>query len=360
VVDGAVQLVELEEETGDDEDVEIPLAPSELPDAVQQTLNEQFPGAQLIEAESTLENGHAEYDVTALVDGEMIDLTLAPDGRIVATEHEIASTDLPQAVLDWVQQHYPNAEIDEAAVIVRDGQTNYEVVLDVGDSAQIEAMLRVSEATNETPQPSPAEDPLVAAPQLETEAETAPTEDAAESEIAAPTEDEQLLAAEAQTVVSAGPVEQAASPPPDNAPQESDGPLATALAAVAGVFSNNAAITTDAIEALTAAAAQPRALLPAIAGALHDALPLDVATLVEQRLREILNQIDELADGALNDAPATIAAARLALIVTLAGAAHLVALNLRLRRNRSAPAIVPITANSTWSWVLGTTTTTRK
>ena len=137
-------------ESADDDPTDVPIDPSKLPEAVMAALHKRFPGVQLLEAARTVEANATEYDVKHKFSGQIIDATLSPDGQIIETEHMIASAELPRAVLDWVRQNYPDAEIDEAAIVTEDGFQSYEVLL-TGGAAGIEATLPVQTPAPGTP-----------------------------------------------------------------------------------------------------------------------------------------------------------------------------------------------------------------
>src|SRR5688572_2877369 len=79
-VDGPVLVMELEVESDDDDEGDVEVAPSELPEQVVAALDGRFPGAKVLEADFSVEHGKPEYGVTARFSGEVIDVTLTPEG----------------------------------------------------------------------------------------------------------------------------------------------------------------------------------------------------------------------------------------------------------------------------------------
>jgi hypothetical protein len=109
---------------GDDEgDDGARVATHQLPAPVLASLYARFPGAKLVEAELTSEDGRRVYEVTAEFAGREVDVTLAPDGDILEAETEApqpgtqvpddSETDAPERV-----PVVPKAPMPEAAPVI--------------------------------------------------------------------------------------------------------------------------------------------------------------------------------------------------------------------------------------------------
>jgi uncharacterized membrane protein YkoI len=80
-----------EEEDEDEADVKVSLA--DLPDAVRATLDEVAPGAEIKDLELETEDGRSQYAVDAVIDGQVFDIEIAPDGTLLQKELEAEDDD---------------------------------------------------------------------------------------------------------------------------------------------------------------------------------------------------------------------------------------------------------------------------
>ncbi len=71
---------------------------SDLPPAVQRTVDEQSKGASIRGYSSEVEDGKLEYEVQLTVNGHSRDVSIAPDGSVLEVEEEVALAALPAAV----------------------------------------------------------------------------------------------------------------------------------------------------------------------------------------------------------------------------------------------------------------------
>lgn len=116
-----------EEEEGDKEDGES-LSWAQLPQAVQKVLEGRLGGAQPDELESESEDGVVVYEAEYEENGIKRAVKLSENGDVLELEEEVASSNLPAAVLAKLKKKYPGAGIQESEVVV---QTFYEVTLEV-------------------------------------------------------------------------------------------------------------------------------------------------------------------------------------------------------------------------------------
>jgi hypothetical protein len=76
---------------------------SDLP-AVQKTADEQSTGATIRGYSSEVEGGALQYEVAMVVGGHSRDVSIAPDGRVLEIEEEIAWNALPAAVRQGLEK----------------------------------------------------------------------------------------------------------------------------------------------------------------------------------------------------------------------------------------------------------------
>ena len=81
-----------------------------LSEAAGATVKKSFPQAALGKVEME-EEGITVYEAELNQNGQEIDVTIAPDGTLVAVESEVALKDIPQAVSQAIAREAPGAEI---------------------------------------------------------------------------------------------------------------------------------------------------------------------------------------------------------------------------------------------------------
>ncbi len=124
---------------GDEEKVAL----DELPKAVVEAVKAKFPKAKLVSAEKETEEGKTVYEVAIKNQGQSIDVTLTPDGKIVEIEKQIAAKDLPKAVANALEAKFPKAtyQMIEEVIKVKDAKEKleyYEVLLVTAEKKRFE------------------------------------------------------------------------------------------------------------------------------------------------------------------------------------------------------------------------------
>ena len=97
------------------------LKKADLPPAVQKTADEQSQGATVKGYASGKENGRLQYEVELVVDGHSKDVTIAPDGKVLEIEEEVALDALPAAVREGLQRKAGPGEITKVESISNHG-----------------------------------------------------------------------------------------------------------------------------------------------------------------------------------------------------------------------------------------------
>lgn len=117
----------------------IPL--DQVPNSVRDVVKRQYPGARLLAASKQALGGKTLYAVGVDNKGQKLQVTLLPDGTLVATAREIAIHDLPAAVVRAVRTKYPRQGLQKAAEEKRGDKINYAVILDPGTGTPYEVVL---------------------------------------------------------------------------------------------------------------------------------------------------------------------------------------------------------------------------
>ncbi len=102
-----------------------------VPKEVIAAFHEKFPGITPSEWEM-----EAQYEADFSVNGKEVEVTFDAEGNIVQIEYEIDVEELPEAVINAIEEAYPYCEIIEAERVENeDGDVLYEV--DLGFEAHI-------------------------------------------------------------------------------------------------------------------------------------------------------------------------------------------------------------------------------
>jgi hypothetical protein len=340
---GSVEVVEFD--PADEVDNDVAVDPAELPERVLAALSARFPGADVVAADFSNDDGKAEFDVRARFDGESIEATLTPRGRVTEIKRDVDASQLPREVLDWVRQNFPGAAIGEAAVV--NDARSYEVRITPIGGPGWDAKLAVHDARA----PSAV---FADAAAIKTDA---PRGTAAAADPEAPLEDppQQSQSGPATQQIAATPE----SPVETAERQSSETTSAAAGGAARGVADAGSLSSGHAAPLAESAGALARFIRravthPAVAGALADALPVDAAA-AERALRDLLHQLDALAGKVLpDDASPAAAGLRLVAVAALVAGVHLVVAH--VRTPRGGPVVMFSATGTSWSWLIGTGT----
>lgn len=109
----------------------------DVPPAVIDSFNTAFPNLNFEEIENGEMEGHKYYQFDCLQDDMEFDVVYLEDGSLYATKREIDVDDLPTDVLDAIGTAYPDADINEAEVVVLGDETDFEVDLTVYEGDEI-------------------------------------------------------------------------------------------------------------------------------------------------------------------------------------------------------------------------------
>src|SRR5262245_7929614 len=356
---GSVEVTELSV-TEEDGGSQIPVSSSQLPMDIVAALDARFPGAEPGEVELSPHDGTPVDKVRPEIHNRPLAATLTRAGDISETEQVLSPGELPRPVLDWFRQNYPGGVIDEAKLVTKGGAVSYVVLIDTQGGEEVEATLRLQEAGTSRA-PLRADEGVIDRPNLA------------------------LTAAVNATIlgllgsVSASPITVLDEPAEPSAPGNPEAVQVATQAPVARVPAGDPsgpvrAESTQAVEQTgrptqdqasdggaepppePAADVRPTVWVPLAAGAIGDRLPIDLAT-VEQALQRIGDVIDSLAEKVVGDTGATGFASRAAIFVAALVGARLAMLEWKKRAHE--PVLASNAANSSWSWVLGTTTPKR-
>jgi hypothetical protein len=98
-----------------------PLKKSDLPAAVQKTADEQSTGATVRGYASEVEDGKLQYEVQLTVNGHSKDLSIAPDGKLLEIEEQVALDSLPAPVREGLQKKAGAGKITKVESLTKHG-----------------------------------------------------------------------------------------------------------------------------------------------------------------------------------------------------------------------------------------------
>ena len=122
-----------DDDDGDDDDERVVFR--DLPDAVQNTLNNTYAGIQFGDFSKDMEDGHTVYETSYKEDGVEREMALTADGYVLEVEEEVGYDALPPAVQLLLDTKYAGGKIDE---MERVQVTFYEVELEMPDGTEVE------------------------------------------------------------------------------------------------------------------------------------------------------------------------------------------------------------------------------
>ena len=127
-----------------DEEEKVPL--DKLPKPVVEAVKKRFPKAELVSASKEDENGKVVFEVQIKDGDSTADVTVTPEGALVAIEKAIKAADLPKPVTEALDKKYAKATFKtvEEVIKFKDGKEQpayFEVLLVTADKKTIEVEL---------------------------------------------------------------------------------------------------------------------------------------------------------------------------------------------------------------------------
>jgi len=95
---------------------------AELPAAVQKTAQEQSKGATIRRFVKDNEDGQLEYEMEMVANGHSKDVSIAPDGRLLEVEEQVALSQLPAKVEGSLQGKAGKGVITKVESITKNGK----------------------------------------------------------------------------------------------------------------------------------------------------------------------------------------------------------------------------------------------
>ena len=101
---------------------------TDLPTAVEQTVQKETAGATIVGFATEIEHGKVNYEVETTVQGHSRDLSIAKDGTLLEIEEEVAMATLPAAVQEALQKKIAGCVVKKVESLTKKGKlVAYEV-----------------------------------------------------------------------------------------------------------------------------------------------------------------------------------------------------------------------------------------
>lgn len=95
---------------------------SQLPAAVEKTVQQETQGATIKGFSKERENGVEQYEVETVVDGHTRDMDIAKDGTVLEVEEEVAMSTLPSSVQSSIQARANGAQVTKVESMKKKGK----------------------------------------------------------------------------------------------------------------------------------------------------------------------------------------------------------------------------------------------
>src|SRR5882672_6690458 len=346
----AVQSVEIDT-PGDDHDVSIPA--SALPADLIAGLNHHYPGARLLDTSFSQDDG-PEFSLAIQLSGEKVEVTLNPRGQVTGVERMILADALPHEVIDWVHESFPGAQIGDATIADDAGIVSYGVLIITRAGKQLDATVWLGNGKSNV-RGLPDEQTPARLDRLASEVPAAAagiwssTPVILQDGVASNSPTEAMPDKAANGALTCRACEEPIALEPGEAelpPADENG-----TPAIVALLANLAAMPASLAGALQAftAGATPVPWSPPLSGLLNAVVPGNWSS-IERGFAEILQRVDALAQNVAGDAVQNPLPARIAVGSLLLGGALLLR---HPRKTRRSPVLTNNAANSSWSWILG-------
>lgn len=105
----------------------------DLPSAVLAAFQKAYPNAEIKGASKEDEDGRIVYEIESVDGKQKRDILYSEEGKVLEVEEQIAFKMLPDAIKKTIKDKYPEAEIEKAEKITKNGTINYEVLVETDD-----------------------------------------------------------------------------------------------------------------------------------------------------------------------------------------------------------------------------------
>jgi len=119
-----------------DDETKVPL--DKVPAAVKKAVEDKFPGATLVQAETEKEDGKTVYEIGIKFKGATIEVTVTPEGTVTCVEKTVELKDVPKAVAAALEAKYPKAEVKLVEEVTKGEKVYFEFQIVTADKKKME------------------------------------------------------------------------------------------------------------------------------------------------------------------------------------------------------------------------------
>lgn len=118
------------------------LSMSNLPPAVQKTVQAEAKGAAIRNIVKETEHGVVQYEVETMLNGRHRDFDVAADGRLLAVEEETSLDTIPEAAKASIVKKAGGGRLGQVELVTRGGETLYEASFTGKDGRTHEVLVK--------------------------------------------------------------------------------------------------------------------------------------------------------------------------------------------------------------------------
>ncbi len=111
----------------------------EVPRAVIESSQKQYPSASITRSTEEIENGKQQYELRMKSKDDEFEITYSASGQLISSEKKILWDAVPLAVQKAVLKKYPRATARKIEYLVKADKTSYEITLMKTDNKTLEA-----------------------------------------------------------------------------------------------------------------------------------------------------------------------------------------------------------------------------
>lgn len=115
---------------------------TDLPPAVQKTVQAQLKGAEIKSIATETGNGKVQYEVETMLNGKHRDFEVDTKGALLAVEEETALDSVPAAAKAAIEKKVAGGKLGMVEIVTKDGNTFYEAAYASKTGKKHEALIK--------------------------------------------------------------------------------------------------------------------------------------------------------------------------------------------------------------------------
>jgi uncharacterized membrane protein YkoI len=115
---------------------------SDLPSAVQKTVQSELKGAEIKSISKETENGKVQYEVETMLNGKHRDFNVDAAGPLLVVEEETAIDSIPAAAKAAIEKKAAGGKLGMVEIMTKDGATFYEAAYTSKSGKKLEVLVK--------------------------------------------------------------------------------------------------------------------------------------------------------------------------------------------------------------------------